>query len=168
MYNAGWDGLSDRLRVTARVLVRNGFKPYYRELHLEMAGNHFPPEVSPAPSGVTIVERTSADGEPVLAAMDGDQEIGRCIYTTLAHLSDHPEAAQWSYILGLHVAEPYRLRGAARHLLTRTLWQLSDAGCRGCWLTTGADNWPAQPLYLGMGFEIVDASACFRMDGNVR
>jgi ribosomal protein S18 acetylase RimI-like enzyme len=167
-YNAGWDGLSDRLRVAARVLVRNGFKPYYRELHLEIAGDHFPPLVTPAPSEVTFVERTATNGQPVIVAMDGDEEVGVCMYSTVAHLTDHPEAAQWGCVMWLHVAESLRRRGAARHLLTRTLRQLSDGGCRGCWLTTGADNWPAQPLYLGMGFEIVDASACFRMDGNVR
>ncbi len=31
----------------------------------------------------------------------------------------------------------------------------------GCWLTTGADNWEAQPMYLLLGFEIVDTSACY-------
>jgi ribosomal protein S18 acetylase RimI-like enzyme len=163
-YNAGWDGLSDRLRVVARVLARSGFRPFYRELHLECSGAHFPPPVAPAPTDVAIVERNNASGDLIFAAMAGDEEVGVCVYRTLAHLSDHPEARQWGYVMGLHVAEALRRRGVARHLLTRALRHLADHGCRGCWLTTGADNWPAQPLYLALGFEIVDASACFRKE----
>ena len=161
-YNAGWDALSDRLGVVARVLAWNGFTPYYRELLLECAGRRFPPAPAPAPADVAIVERSQPDGQLVLAAMAGDQEIGICMYSTLAHLSDHPEAGQWGYVMWLHVAEPVRRRGIARHLTARALAHLRELGCHGCWLTTGADNWPAQPLYFALGFEIVDASASFR------
>ncbi len=96
------------------------------------------------------------------AAMMGDQEAGVCVFNTLAAISDHPDAGQWGYVDWLHVAEPFRRKGIARHLLTQTLQYLQEEGCEGCWLTTGADNWSAQPLYLAMGFEIVDASASFR------
>lgn len=30
--------------------------------------------------------------------------------------------------------------------------------------STGAANWPAQPLHLSLGSTIVDASACFRRE----
>jgi ribosomal protein S18 acetylase RimI-like enzyme len=163
-YNAGWDGLSDHLSVAARVLAQSGFTPYYRELHMECAGTRFPLPVTPAPSGMTIVERSKAPGRFALAAQVEDHEVGICIYGTLAHVTDHPAARQWGYVMGLHVNESQRRRGIARHLLTRALRHLSDQGCDGCWLTTGADNWSAQPLYLALGFEIVDASACFRTE----
>ena len=163
-YNAGWDGLSDRLSVTARVLVWRGFVPHYRELHLECTGARFPPAQAPAPADVMIVERNNAEGEFSLAAMLEDREVGVCLYRTLARISDHPDAARWGYLMWLHVDEPLRRHGIARHLLTRALRHLSEQGCDGCWLTTGADNWPAQPLYLALGFEIVDTSACFRKE----
>ena len=46
--------------------------------------------------------------------------------------------------------------------MLRALGHLRRLGCDTCWLTTGADNWPAQPLYLALGFEIVDCSASYR------
>ena len=85
-----------------------------------------------------------------------------CVYSTLAALSDDPQAAQWGYIHWLHVAPELRRHGLARYLLTSALDRLYRERCSGCWLTTGADNWPAQPLYLSLGFEIADASATFR------
>lgn len=161
-YNAGWDGLSDRLAVVARVLVRRGFAPTYRELHLECVRSRFPLTVAPKPNDVEIVERSTSEGEFVLTAMAGEQEVGTCGCFTVNRFSDHPEAARWGYVTWLHVAESQRRRGLARHLMTRVLLHLRDRDCQGCWLTTGAANWPAQPLYLGLGFEIVDASACFQ------
>jgi ribosomal protein S18 acetylase RimI-like enzyme len=34
----------------------------------------------------------------------------------------------------------------------------------GVWLTTGAGNWPAQAMYLALGFVVVDGSTCFHKD----
>ncbi len=162
-YNAGWDGLSDQLSLVARVLARKGFAPVYRELHLEIAGAQFESTVSPCPAGVTIMEQTDTEGYLVVKALVDDQQAGICIYNPLSRVSDHPEAVEWSYIGWLHVAEAHRRRGLARHLLTYSLNRMHERGYRGCWLTTGADNWPAQPLYFSTGFRIVDASSCWLM-----
>src|SRR5207248_704004 len=97
-----------------------------------------------------------------LAAMQGDQEAGICVYGTLADLSDDPQAARCGYIWGLYAAPEFRRQGIARHLLTTAMEQLYRQGCASCWLTTTSDNWEAQPLYLALGFEIVDTSASFR------
>jgi ribosomal protein S18 acetylase RimI-like enzyme len=88
--------------------------------------------------------------------------VGVCDYGRLdERVSDDPAAAQWGYIWGLDVVEPMRRRGIGRLLMHRALAHLSAQGCRGCWLTTDATNWPAQALYLTLGFEVVDASTCF-------
>ena len=165
-YNAGWDALSDRLPVAGRVLIRAGFVPTYRELHLECTAERLPQTATPAPPDVAISERQDGpDRWSILATVDG-QEVGICMYNTLAPLTDHPDAGRWGYIGWLHIAETQRRRGLARHLLTFALRHMQDRGCDGCWLTTGADNWPAQPLYLSLGFEIVDASAGFQKAGH--
>jgi ribosomal protein S18 acetylase RimI-like enzyme len=163
-YNAGWDALSDRIAVVGRVLARAGFVPTFRELHLECPASRMPRTPTPAPQDVTIIERDDGPDHWSIVATVDDQEVGVCVYNTLAHLTDHPDAGRWGYVGWLHVAEGLRRRGLARHLLTRALRRLQDRGCDGCWLTTGADNWPAQPLYLALGFEIVDASASFKKE----
>lgn len=163
-YNAGWDALSDRLAVAGRVLARAGFVPTNRELHLECTAERLPQTPTPAPSNVTIVEREDGPQRWSLIATVDNQEAGICMFNTLAPLTDHPDAGRWGYIGWLYVAETQRRRGLARHLLTGALRGLLDRGCDGCWLTTGADNWAAQPLYLGLGFEIVDASASFQKE----
>jgi GNAT superfamily N-acetyltransferase len=157
-YNAGWDGLSDKLPWVARVLARHGFAPTYRELHLECAAPHFPPTPMSVPPGITMVAGTE-DGYLAVRAMAGDQEAGICLFMLLSKHSDHPDADAWGYVDWLHVTEAQRRRGLGRHLMTWALWRLWDQGCRGCWLTTGANNWPAQPLYLSLGFEILDTSS---------
>ena len=157
-YNAGWDGLSDQLPSIARVLARHGFAPTYRELHLECAAPYFPPAPLPPPPGITLVEGTQ-DGYLSVRAMAGDQEAGICLSMRLSKYSDHPAADAWGYVDWLHVAEAQRRRGLGRYLMTWTLRRLWEQGCRGCWLTTGAGNWPAQPLYLSLGFEILDTSS---------
>ncbi len=161
-YNGGWDGLSDRMPATARLLARNGYRPYYRELHMTCDFDRFPPLPNPAPPGITLVEAMDDRGRLTLQAMAESQLVGVCIYGTLDRLSDDLAARRWGYIWGLEVAEAFRRRGIARYLLTSSLAHLHAQGCTGCWLTTGADNWPAQPLYLSLGFEVVDSSACFR------
>jgi ribosomal protein S18 acetylase RimI-like enzyme len=157
-YNAGWDGLSDQLPWVARALARHGFAPTYRELHLECAAPHFPPAALPALPGIAMVDGTD-DEYVAVRAMDGDQEVGICLFMLLSNHSDHPEASTWGYVDWLHVAESQRRRGLGRYLMTWTLRRLWEQGCQGCWLTTGANNWPAQPLYFSLGFEIRDTSS---------
>lgn len=157
-YNAGWNGLSDRMPWVARVLARHGFVPTYRELHLECAAAYFPSTQLPAPPGITLVEGTRAETLSV-RAMEGDQELGLCLYFRLRKLSDHPEAGAWAYVDWLGVDEAHRRRGLGRCLMSLMLTRLREQAYHGCWLTTGGDNWPAQPLYLGLGFEILDTSS---------
>lgn len=157
-YNAGWDGLSDKLPWVARVLARHGFVPTYRELHLECVAPHFPAVLMSTPPGITMVTGTE-DGYLAVRAMAGEQEAGICLFMLLSKNSDHPEADAWGYVDWLHVADAQRRRGLGRYLMTWTLRRLREQGCRGCWLTTGANNWPAQPLYLSLGFEILDTSS---------
>jgi ribosomal protein S18 acetylase RimI-like enzyme len=160
-YNADWSALSDRLPGVARVLARHGFVPYYRELLLELASTYFPPMVTPLIDEVALAPRIE-EHEHILVARNGENEGGVCVYRTSAHLTDHPESGRWGYIDWLHVQPPLRRRGLARALLTHSLNNLAAEGCGGCWLTTRADNWEAQSLYLTLGFEIVDSTASFR------
>lgn len=163
-YNAGWGGLSDRIGLVAHALARKGFTPFHRELHLEYVAGRYHAEPAPRPPGLTIARRANASGSTVLAACLADQEVGTCEFSRLDRISDHPRAARWGYIWGLEVAAAQRRRGLGRLLMRRALADLWEQGCTGCWLTTTATNWPAQALYLALGFAVVDASTSFRKD----
>lgn len=160
--NAGWDGLSDRLPHVARLLARSGYRPFARELHLSLDMRRFPPRPAAPPAGVTLTEGTSERGGSSVTATVGEQHAGDCYFSTLAALAEGPRAARTGYIWGLGVEEAYRRRGIARALMGVALTRLAQMGCDACWLTTGADNWPAQPLYLALGYEVVDCSASYR------
>jgi GNAT superfamily N-acetyltransferase len=161
-YNCGWGGLSDRMPSVAHLLAHNGFIPFHRELHLEGLREPFATAPTPEPSGIGFAVRSLADGTTVIAALVADQEVATCEYSRLDRISDDPAAAHLGYIWGLWVDENMRRRGIARYMMSRALADLSGRGCKGCWLTTEATNWPAQALYLTLDFEVVDNSTCFR------
>lgn len=165
-YNAGWSGLSDGLPLAARLLARSGFTPYYRELHLSLPDCRIAGPSTAPPPGVTLAVSSSEDrgGMRRWRALRDGVEVGLCIASTVAHLTDDPAAAHWGYIQGLGVDEPYRRLGIARWLMTTALADMATDGYEGCWLTTGATNWGAQRLYLSLGFEVVDSSTCFRYE----
>lgn len=160
-YNGGWDGLPDRMPAVAQLLARNGYAAYYRELHLACDLGRVVPAQA-APPGVDLEVRPG-EGEHSFAlnAMSGGQKVGQCYYITLAHMLG-PSAAHTGYISWLHIEAEARRRGIGRYLMVQALDDLRRRGCDACWLTTGAANWPAQPLYLALGFEMVDCSASYR------
>lgn len=162
-YNAGWDGLPDRLAPVTRVLARHSYTPYYREMHMSCELTRFVPQPRAAPADVDLVERFGGRRE-WLVARAADRDIGSCAFGTLDELADAPEAGKIGYIWGLGVDDAYQRRGIGRALLTRSLVRLYQRGCTTCWLTTGADNWRAQPLYLALGFEFVDSSGSYRKE----
>ena len=161
-YNGGWDGLPDHIPAVAQLLARNGYTPYYRELHLSCDFAR----VAPAPGAVLpdIDLQEIADEQAqsfALYAMSGERKAGERHYNTLA-CTLGPGAAHTGYINWLHVEAEARRHGIGRSLMVRVLDHLRRMGCDSCWLTTGADNWPAQPLYLALGFEVLDCSASYR------
>lgn len=160
-YNAGWDGLSDRIPAIAQLLARNGYTPFYRELCLirDLPGGVAAPDAPPA--GVDVHESIGDEQQFLLRALIDEQEAGECHYVTLANLGG-ADAARTGYVWWLNVQPEARRRGIGRYLMLRTLDHMRSLGCESCWLTTGADNWPAQPLYLALGFEIVDCTASYR------
>jgi ribosomal protein S18 acetylase RimI-like enzyme len=161
-YNGGWDGLPDRIPAVAQLLARNGYAPYYRELNLICDLARVVPETAAAPAGVGLRESAGEQKQYfILQALDGEHVIGQCHYITLAQMQN-PDAARTGYIWWLHVEADARRRGIGRYLMLRALDHLRGLGCDSCWLTTGADNWPAQPLYLALGFAMVDCSASYR------
>jgi ribosomal protein S18 acetylase RimI-like enzyme len=160
-YNAGWDGLSDRIPGVAQLLAHNGYAPVYRELCLirDLVGGVAEPGAPPA--GVDVRESIGDEKQFVLRALIGEQEAGECHYVTLANLGG-ADAARTGYVWWLNVQPEARRRGIGRYLMLRTLDHLRRLGCESCWLTTGAENWPAQPLYLALDFEIVDCTASYQ------
>lgn len=162
-YNAGWDALTDRAPQIARMLVRAGYKPSYRELHLSADLTHNLPDQPPVPADVSIIFEQDQQGYFIQRALIGEQKVGICYYNTVGGVTKLPgkTAAQVGYVGWLHVEESARRRSIARLLMLRALQHLRETGCDECWLTTGAENWPAQPLYLSLGFEIVDSSAAY-------
>jgi ribosomal protein S18 acetylase RimI-like enzyme len=162
-YNGGWDELPDRIPAVAQLLARNGYVPYHRELNLTCDLTRVAPEPADAPAGVGLRESVGEFEQSyyILHALAGEREAGECHYVTLAHMQDD-RAARTGYIWWLHVESDARRRGIGRYLMLKALDHLRRLGCDTCWLTTGADNWPAQPLYLALGFEMVDCSAGYR------
>lgn len=164
-YNAGWDGLSDRIPGVAQVLAQHSYVPCERELHLTKPLQHVqcaPRLLSPA-IAISVPEAPTGYREALLVqALEGDSVVGACSYSTLALLTDEPAASRTGYIGWLHVNEAYRRRGIARALMEAAMDQLVIQGCEACWLTTAVDNWAAQSLYFALGFSVVDCSVSFR------
>jgi ribosomal protein S18 acetylase RimI-like enzyme len=163
-YNAGWDGLSDRMPAQPRLLARHGFAPYYRELLLacELVDElPAPPELP----GMRLLGEPRESGGFRQRAWVGEERIGLCIYSLVADRADDPRGARTGSIDWLGTEAHVRRRGVARTLLLRALAHLRLLGCEQCWLTTGADNWPAQALYLSLGFVVVDSAASFVRHG---
>jgi ribosomal protein S18 acetylase RimI-like enzyme len=159
-YNGGWDGLSDRLAAQARLLVRSGLMPYYRELLLSCdLAVHV--QLPPSVEGMELRGDIGEGGNLLQRAWIGDQRVGLCIYSTVQGASDDPRGARIGYIHWLWTDESLRRRGVARALLLHAMADLRARGCEMCWLGTGADNWAAQPLYLALGFAIVDGTVSF-------
>lgn len=161
-YNGGWDGLPDRIPAVAQLLARSGYTPYHRELHLSCDLSRAVPIQAAALPGVKL--ESQAGEQPhsfALYAMSGGRKAGECHYITLASILG-PSAAHIGYIDWLHIEPDSRRRGIGRYLMVQALDDLRRRGCDTCWLTTGANNWPAQPLYLALGFEMVDCSASYR------
>ena len=161
-YNAGWNGLSDSLPAVARVLTRAGYMPYTRELHMSYDLVRFPQAPVAWPEDFMVRQEPDERGRVWLRVLAGEQIVANCIVSTLAQLSDDSRAARTGYVWGLGVNEEFRRRGIARRLMLSALTHLSEQSCYTCWLTTRGDNWPAQTLYLSLGFEMVDSSACFQ------
>jgi ribosomal protein S18 acetylase RimI-like enzyme len=160
-YNGGWDGLSDRVPGVARILARAGYTPFYRELHLTLDLRRVPPGPAALAAGLELrVE--PLEHRTRLRALDGEVEAASLGFGTLAPLVTDPGAARTGYIWWLGVEEGYRRRGIARALMAAALVRLVEVSCEECWLTTAADNWQAQPLYLALGFAVVDCSTSFR------
>lgn len=160
-YNGGWDGLSDRLHSGARLLARNGYRPFYRELHLTCDLDRFAARPSIRPTDVVLVDTADERGRRTLRVLVGNRSVGVCVFSTLERLSDDPETRDWGYIWGFGVDEEQRGRGIGRFLLTSALSKLHTSGCQGCWVTNRSDNWPALTLYLQLGFELVDTSTSY-------
>jgi ribosomal protein S18 acetylase RimI-like enzyme len=164
-YNAGWDGLSDRIPGVAQVLAQHGYVPHERELHLAKQLPHVqcaPPLLPPAMT-MRVPEAPAGYREALLVqVLDGESVVGACSYSTLALLTGEPAASRTGYVDWLHVNEGYRRRGIARALMAAAMDGLAAQGCEACWLTTAADNWAAQSLYLTLGFSVVDCSVSFR------
>jgi ribosomal protein S18 acetylase RimI-like enzyme len=161
-HNAGWDALSDTMPMIARVLARNGFMPTYRELLMICDFKRFPPSDGEVPEGLSLRKRVPTMGGWELLPHIGQQRVGSVTYGTLAQLVDHEEANQVGYLWGISVIQPMRRRGIARYLTRRVMTHFYELGCSECWLSTGAQNFTAQPLYLSLGFEVADATVSFQ------
>src|SRR5262249_17485127 len=137
--------LSDRMPAIAQLLARNGYTPYHRELQLSCdLGRAAPTQTTPP--GVDLRQQAREQAHSfALYAMSGENKAGECHYITLAHMLG-PHTRHTGYIAWLHVEPDSRRRGIGRYLMVQALDHLRRMGCASCWLTTSADNWPAQPL----------------------
>jgi ribosomal protein S18 acetylase RimI-like enzyme len=80
--------------------------------------------------------------------------VGTLVFAAMPRLSAQ-QGTEIGGIAGLGVREPYRRRGIATLLLTRTLNTLLAAGVRRCLVGCRQDNAPALTLYDRFGFRPV-------------
>lgn len=139
-------------------------------------------EASPAPCDVPHTLRREKDLWPgpiprvLLFAEQGETFCGICVGASLAEQhADPPESdsalcepresrgrqsrpRDWLYIRWLMVAEPFRRRGLAQHLLTAMFQEMGAYGARHAAICCIEQNTPALLLYANSGFKAVDFS----------
>jgi ribosomal protein S18 acetylase RimI-like enzyme len=160
-YNAGWDGLSDQIPAIGQLLTQHGFGPHFRELNLALDLAAYEP-IESTVTGIDVHEQIGVAGETIFKIIEQERTLAECGVKLLGNHYDDPRAATIGYIDWLWVDESLRRRGVARMLMQRALALLKRQGYTTCWLTTGATNWPAQPLYLSLGFRVVDCSTSYK------
>jgi ribosomal protein S18 acetylase RimI-like enzyme len=160
-FNCGFAGLPELYPTVPQLLTMNGFSLAHRELQMQAdiePVSVFDPLQSPLPAGILSVWARTAPCKLELCAADGVRTVGSCVAHKVEERQQDPRARQCAYVSWLGVDPEYQRRGIGRALLTSMIERLMRLGMRQVLLTTGSQNWRAQPLYLSMGFRVVGTS----------
>uniref|UniRef100_A0A6N2MPC6 N-acetyltransferase domain-containing protein n=1 Tax=Salix viminalis TaxID=40686 RepID=A0A6N2MPC6_SALVM len=85
---------------------------------------------------------------------------GKCVGTVVCKMGDHRDSKFRGYIAMLVVIKPYRGRGIATELVTRSIQVMMESGCEEVTLEAEVTNEGALALYGRLGF--IRAKRLFR------
>ncbi|XP_034898341.1 N-alpha-acetyltransferase MAK3 isoform X3 [Populus alba] len=77
---------------------------------------------------------------------------GKCVGTVVCKMGDHWNSTFRGYIAMLVVIKPYRGRGIATELVTRSIQVMMESGCEEVTLEAEVTNKGALALYGRLGF----------------
>lgn len=167
-FNGGFAAFPEQLPGTLQALALAGFTLGARELHMtrelgaaDIARVAKEEKESLRSSSASAVELRWQNPSPAileLEARTGDVFAGQCNAFVMSSLQSHPEAALRGYIDWLGVEPAHQRQGIGRRLLGTMLAEMERRGLRRVFLTTGSQNWRAQPLYLSFGFLVTGTS----------
>ncbi len=182
-FNAGFGACPETVPVVCQALARSGFTLANRELHMacdpepgqdsslrrEGDGPEFPTDLPPRapyplPEGITV-RWSGLPTHPEIDACSGVRNAGGCTGHYLCDTHASPQAARVGYIDWLGINPDFQRQGLGRALLYRMLQRMSEWPVERVFLTTGSQNWRAQPLYLSMGFGVVGTSVTMVREG---
>lgn len=185
-FNAGFAACPEAIPVVCQALARSGFTLANRELHMTRATDLDdgtstlrvadggepasragcpPSDPFPLPAGITVRWSNCSPANLEVDAFSGVRNAGGCTGRCLRDFHESPEAASVGYIDWLGINPDFQRQGLGRALLYRMLLKMSDWPIQRVFLTTGSQNWRAQPLYLSMGFGVVGTSVTLVREG---
>jgi ribosomal protein S18 acetylase RimI-like enzyme len=151
--------LSERLAHVAALLAFNGYRRTRGEVIFEWAD--FEPAEPPLvdlPVEIVVERKESAAQRPIIevAAKLDSKVIGICQTESAAELNSCDAAQDWGVVHWLGVEREYRGHGLGKHLLSRALVELREAGYPHAAITTALDNHRAFVFYSNAGFRFAD------------
>ena len=160
-FNSGFPACSETLAFVPQSLARSGFVVATRELHLTrdlICEETGPPSHLKSPPGIGARWISDHPALLELHAMRRERAIARCEGRLLQSRLNAAAARSRGYIQWLGVDPEFQGRGIGRFLLREMLRRMALLGMKQVFLTTGSQNWRAQPLYYSEGFVLAGTS----------
>jgi ribosomal protein S18 acetylase RimI-like enzyme len=160
-YNGGFGSLSVTMGEVGRALTMRGFGVHASEFHMlreRLADLRRAEEAACKVVFDVRTTRTESGEWCVDATMDSGSPVGQCVWAPMSSHSNNPDARRFGYVWWLGIDGQFQGMGAGRRLLLIAMSQMRDNGHEAVVLTTGADNKPAQSLYMSEGFHVTDVS----------
>jgi ribosomal protein S18 acetylase RimI-like enzyme len=173
-FNAGFAACPEGLAGVGWALSRAGFTLTTRELNMtcdlrerstwSLGGQRWAQASPLLSAGLTAGTVFRCPEKIEVAVSCGVRRVGSCIGHLIASRQRHRAAESHGYITWLGVDPDYQRQGIGRVLLRLMIEQMRELGVGRVLLTTGSQNWRAQPLYLSAGFVVEGTSVTFARD----
>jgi GNAT superfamily N-acetyltransferase len=97
-------------------------------------------------------------------ALRGDEVICRILMTSLEHFSCSPASNDVCYVDGFGTVDHERRKGIGRYVMEVALYEMRKLDYKHAVLDADSDNYPAQLMYLSMGFQKLSNTYRLRKD----